>query len=455
MLNKTYEQAVSDTFPLTNTETIQKNKEQRLNVYNQMPEFFADVNGIQYGLLQMQTFPQSYYDEVRNAVSRCNHIYQRVYDLMMRGSLKDFLNLGFTEEFFDFVKVQNLSTLTLLGRYDFAVVQNETTGIPSVKVIEFNADTPLLLMEAFKVNTMMANHYNVANPNKDAAHQLAKGINDSIQSTIDFLELKSEPHIVFACSKGANVPDEYDDSLECRRSTEYLQSLCDYPSDFRFMEDLVVVEEDGYIGDTFVTRGLYTSELKQIDILYRHTYPAEFFPEDIAEDGTVVGHVLMELVVEKKVGLINPPTAFAIQSKAILGLIWGLMENKLWFTEQECEWIQQYFLPTYLGNEPFILENKAYVEKSTFGRNGDTIKIYNNLDDLYYSSIQNSYTQYEEIFQEYTQLPEVTILTDKEAKNAKYIVGAFTVLGEPSAIAFRVGNEIIDDACYYLPCGIE
>lgn len=441
-----------------NPRSVQKRKAARQEIYKKTPDFFADVNGLQYGLEQIELFPPRYFEAIQEAMAACTHIYERTYELMMLGSLKDFLNLGFTEEFFDYVKVTNLSALTFLGRFDFSV--NLLDDEVSIKVIELNADTPLLIMEAFQVNQMMCEHYNVENPNKDAQKQLSEGLFQAFQETIAHMEaihgtFNREPYVVFASSKGPDVPDEFDDSVECVTSTKFLQSLFKHPSDFYFMEDLRVIEEDGYIDGEFYERGLYSPDFKKIDVLFRETYPAEFFPEDVAEDGTIVGHVLMRLAVEGRVGLINPPSAFAIQSKAIMGLIWGLMEQNLWFTPEECEIIRRYFLPTYLGNHEFIEKEIKYVQKSTFGRNGDTIKIYNSLDDLYYSSIQNSYSQYEEIFQAYTELPTATIHTDRESKISKYIVGGFTVMGKPSAIALRVGNEIIDDECYYLPCGIS
>ena len=131
-------------------------------------------------------------------------------------------------------------------------------------------------------------------------------------------------------------------------------------------------------GKIVVERGLYDDKGEKIDVLYRQTYPIEHLIHD--EDPVTkekVGQLLMKLVEEKELAVINPPSAFLLQSKAIMALIWGLHEEQHpFYTEEEQHWIHTYFLPTYLEADWFQQQGILYVKKPAFGREGDTVEIY-------------------------------------------------------------------------------
>ena len=98
-------------------------------------------------------------------------------------------------------------------------------------------------------------------------------------------------------------------------------------------------------GKVVVGRGLYDDKGEKIDVLYRQTYPIEHLILD--EDPVSkerVGQLLMKLVKEKELAIINPPSAFLLQSKAIMALIWGLHEEEHpFYTEEEHHWIRCLF----------------------------------------------------------------------------------------------------------------
>ena len=70
-----------------------------------------------------------------------------------------------------------------------------------------------------------------------------------------------------------------------------------------------------------------------------------------------------------------------MQSKAVLALIWTLRDDSGIFSFEERESIRRYFLPTYLkSGVPF--ENKAYVAKPIYGREGGSVEIFDNFSEV-------------------------------------------------------------------------
>ena len=130
-------------------------------------------------------------------------------------------------------------------------------------------------------------------------------------------------------------------------------------SDLRYTEDGLLVEHDG--------------RLSPVDLLYR-LHPLTNFIYDIDTDGFPTGLRTLELINEKKLALINPPSSLLAQSSTTEALIWSLHEEGVFYSEEENETIAKYMLPTYLHN-PFH-GKAAYVTKPIFGREGGAVTIY-------------------------------------------------------------------------------
>ena len=100
---------------------------------------------------------------------------------------------------------------------------------------------------------------------------------------------------------------------------------------------------------------MFDEQGKKIDILYRQTFPIENLIMDVDFEGNKIGLWLLELVQVGKLAIINPPSAFLLQNKAVQAVIWGLHEeNHPFFTEKEHSWIEEYFLPTFFEPEDFL-----------------------------------------------------------------------------------------------------
>lgn len=62
----------------------------------------------------------------------------------------------------------------------------------------------------------------------------------------------------------------------------------------------------------------------------------------------------------------------------------GLAEEEAFYTNEEQQWIKEYMLPTYLEPDLFLGKG-SFVQKPSFGREGDTITI-RDKDEKYYAS---------------------------------------------------------------------
>lgn len=71
-------------------------------------------------------------------------------------------------------------------------------------------------------------------------------------------------------------------------------------------------------------------------MLYRQTFPIESLIDDVDQQGNPIGQWLLELVAQQKVALINPPSAFLLQNKAVQAIIWALYEQRHPFFTDVC-----------------------------------------------------------------------------------------------------------------------
>src|SRR5690606_2235310 len=170
--------------------------------------------------------------------------------------------------------------------------------------------------------------------------------------------------------------------------------------------------------------GLFDEDGKRIDLLYRPTFPIENLILDEDDAQNRIGLWLIELVEMNLLTILNPPSAFLLQNKAVQAIIWGLHEEKnAFFTPEEHEWIAEYFLPTYLEDTPFIEKGLRYVKKPVYGREGDTVGIYAEDGQLIKEDAQKSYTHYPKVYQQFIEQPKTTFQSEKGVQTGELLVG--------------------------------
>lgn len=404
-------------------------KIKRDHFYSGIDNFWPDLYGEEYALFDISIIDQDEVEAIRLCTNRIGRIFFKVSKLLRNVDQDTLSQLGYPDETLDFIRLNTINMESVIARLD--LIKTDST----YKCIEINSDTPTFIKELFSVNGSVATQFGLANPNDGMENQLAGAVRAAVAASAKWLE-EIEPYVVFTA---------HDDSIEDRNTVLYLQDLYSLPSKFIALDKLRIIPGNGLYDDTGC----------KIDILYRQTFPIESLIVDEDESGNKIGLWLLELVKTKKLAIINPPSSFLLQNKAVQAVIWGLHENNdLFFTKEEHDWIDEYFLPTYFEAEPFLTKQAPFVKKPIFGREGDTVEIYSPTGKLRMEEKNKNYNKVPSIFQQYIELPAVTFNSEKGKQKGHILTGSFLVNGESSALGYRVGGEITNNLSCFLPVGL-
>jgi glutathionylspermidine synthase len=405
--------------------------EKRNNFYEAIPRFWDRLYGMEYALYDCFELEAGEATDIRTATKESYAIYKKVNELVRHAPDETLLDLGFPQKALPFLRMTLLPYETVIGRFDFVKTDE------GLKILEFNSDTPTFIRELFDVNGRVCKEFKREDPNVGEDKVLGKAIRNSVFHCAQAIGVTIHPYIVFTA---------HEEDIEDRETMMYLMDAAKIKGAmFIPLEKLQIVAESG----------VYDTEGKKIDVVYRHTYPLEALLEDATDDQFPIGIEFMKLVEGKKVGMLNPASAFLMQSKAVMALIWGMYEQRhpIW-SEHELEMIGRYFLPTYLDEEPFYETGDRYVSKPAFGREGDTVFIKENGKALV-SQNTKTYDHYVKVYQKYVDLPVATIQTEVGSAKAHLLIGSFIINEKPSAFGIRAGSQITDNLSYFLPCGVK
>lgn len=400
--------------------------EKRQQFYEKVENFWPNMYGEEYALYDVATVDCSEVEKIRLASKQIGDIFFKTCKLLRNVPEKTLVEMGFPAESFPFIQLAPFPFESVIARLD--LIQTET----GFKCIEINSDTPTFIKELFSINHLVCEKFKMKDPNSGMEKMLAHTLKTSINEWAKIIR-KPKPYIVFTA---------HEENEEDRETVRYLQELAGLPS--RFVPLHLLTIEKG--------KGLYDEAGMKIDILYRQTFPIENLLLDEDEEGNNIGLWLLELVELGKVAMINPPSAFLMQNKAVQAVIWGLhLEKNPFFTKEEHKWIDDYFLPTYFEADYFLGTNLPFVKKPTFGRERDTVQVFGGDGKLMLQDSQKSYTDYIPVYQQYIELPEISFMSEKGRQTGKRLIGSFLLNGQPSAIGYRVGETITNNLSYYLP----
>ncbi|MFC0469863.1 glutathionylspermidine synthase family protein [Halalkalibacter kiskunsagensis] len=402
--------------------------------YETIQGFWDRLYGVEYALFDCLDFVKEEVSNIRRATKESYAVYKKVNEMMRYAPDESFIDLGFPKKALPFLRLSLLPYETVIGRFDF-VKTNQ-----GLKLLEFNSDTPTFIRELFDVNGLVCKEYKREDPNENEAERLGTAIRNSVYHCAQAIGVKNHPYVVFTA---------HEEDMEDRGTMMYLMEVAQIKgSTFVPLRDIQIVTDGN-------ESGVYDDKGNRIDVLYRHTYPLEALLEDVTDDQFPIGIEFMKLVEQKKVGMLNPTSAFLMQSKAVMALIWGMYEQRHpLLTEEELAVIGRYFLPTYLDEEPFLETGERYVSKPAFGREGDTVVVKQN-GKIIYSQTKSSYDHYVKVYQKYVDLPTSVVQTEHGQLEAHLLYGSFIVNEKPSAFGVRAGAKITDNLSYFLPCGVK
>lgn len=290
----------------------------------------------------------------------------------------------------------------LYGRFDLS---GGIDGLP-IKLIEFNADTATCLPETGIIQwaSLMANdlsekqQFNTLFESLVATFKKLKEINSALEPSLLFSSMSGFPEdetnvsILFEAAKeaGFQVDSEYIENVE-----------------FSKEEGVFKINENG--------------EYQNFSFWFK-LIPWEFIAWDEAE----LLEILADLVQNKKIIVLNPAYTLLFQSKGILKVLWDLYPNHPLLLETK--------------NEPIY--GKKSVKKVFFGREGANVQIISSFGTPLSNSM-GEYGNQNAIYQEYTDFAK--------DENGNYVQAGVFFSTEPSALGFRIGEEIIDNKASF--CG--
>ncbi|WP_242235217.1 glutathionylspermidine synthase family protein [Bacillus cereus group sp. BfR-BA-01316] len=402
---------------------IKKRKE----FYSNYPHFWSNLYECEYSLFHVFPITEQTMKQLQLATVRMGKIFFKTARLLRNLSNEQLLELGFPTASLPFIRLKGMYPESVISRFDFALTDDNR-----IKMLEFNSDTPTFIVECFQMNGKVCEELDYDDPNTNQERLLSSGITKAV---MEFAKGMEDPNVVFTA---------HHEHIEDWNTTMYLSQLCHVENKVMPMAELRIT------ADALVDR-----DGVPIDILYRQTYPIEDLIEDQdPETGDLVGVELLQLVKEGKLFIINPLSSFLLQPKSIQCLIWGLAEEGAFYTSEEQKWIKEYMLPTYL--EPDLFFGKSpFVQKPSFGREGDTITIRDKDTNVMIRNAHETYKSSLPIFQKYTELPVLFLETEKGIEKLSYVFGAFLIAGKASSIGIRAGEKITGNESYYLPVGIK
>jgi glutathionylspermidine synthase len=379
----------------------------------------------EFALATIYPVSELFVSSLRTATEQLGQIFAKTIQIVQKGSEELFQELGFPQETWDTLRLSVADhTPTLLGRFDFAHTPN------GLKMLEFNSDTPSKVVEAFYVNQKVCDYFGWQNPNHDQNRMLTDSF-QYIRKRYQQLGYPSE-HITFS---------SLDWHIEDAGTTKYLLQQSGLPASFVPLSKLVVQQD-----------GLYVRDLDHpIDVLFRF-HALEILASEKSKSGFPVGAQLLQLIAQKKLAVINPPSGFISQNKAIQALIWNLHEQNMFFTTDEHEIIETYMLPSYLEN--VFTGKKPYVRKPIFGRNGGAITLYEKDGTIALQDDGQAYWDQAMMYQEKVPLEEIEVESLTGPYRGWLLWGCFLVDGKASAITTRVSNRITGDSSRFLPIGL-
>ncbi|GAA3410207.1 glutathionylspermidine synthase family protein [Paenibacillus hodogayensis] len=384
--------------------------------------------GEEYALAALWTITLEQRREIAEATERLGALIVRTTDVVRQGGEELLAELGLPPETWQAVRIAVSDRLpTVIGRFDFA-----WTG-SGLKMLEFNADTPTGIVEAFHVNGRICAEYGSDDPNAGMAAHIGEAFREA-----------AEMYRRSGFRTDSTVFSSLDWHEEDAGTTRYLLSQSGLPAaTFAPLADLRVYGERLCV--------LRDGEHEPIDLLYR-LHALEKLAEDRDADGYPTGAHALRLMAQRKLAVLNPPSALIAQTKALQALIWELYEAGEFYTDEERETIRTYMLPTYLENR--FAGKEGYVTKPILGREGGGVTLYEADGTCLESDTEELYWEQPMVYQRRAELPAVTISHAGGELEARLLWGSFWIGGRASAIVARAGGRITGNMACYVPVGL-
>ena len=265
---------------------------------------------------------------------------------------------------------------SIYGRFDLAFNNGQ------IKLLEFNADTPTLLLESSAIQWFWLQDYNKELDQFNCIHDAL------LQHFITIKEKLLSSKLYFTCN---NNQEDF-------VTTKYLQDVATQAgldTDFIYIEDIGLNNEDLFIDSK-------NNLIRNIFKLYPYEW---LFDEPFGK----------YLIKNKETCYwIEPPYKAILSNKMMLKYIYELFPNS------------PYILPC-TSNKEDLVKIKNYAKKPIFSREGENVSLFANGNTI--EETQGEYGDEGFIYQEYFELPEF------DGKHP--IIGSWVIGGKAAGIGIR------------------
>lgn len=387
------------------------------------------LDGVEYGLAGIHYVTQEFRREIAFATEALGKIFAKTVYAVQTADDKLLQVLGISEEALSTAHILvEPKMVTVIGRFDFI---NTVEGL---KMIEFNSDTPTSVVEAFFVNHKACSFFGAKSINEGMELHIREAFHMILES---YKELGYATNSIVFSALGWHDED--------RDTVRYLLDQSGLLATFVALEDLRIAEDR--------LCALINEQLVPIDVWYRLHALEKLAVESDEQDQYPTGAHVLDLVAKGKLAIINPPSAFVAQSKALLSLIWNLHEVGEFYTPNEHQLIEKYMLPTYMENQ--FLNKSPYVTKPIFGREGGAVCLYEADGVIVERDKDDYYWEQPMVYQKRVEMEEVECNTENGLYRGRLLWGSFLVGGKASAISARIGERITGNLACFLPTGIK
>lgn len=294
----------------------------------------------------------------------------------------------------------------LYGRFDFA---GGIDGKP-IKLLEFNADTPTMLFESAILQWALLKQNNM--DERSQFNNIYEALMDNFKRLIT---LNDDPSSFEEYYQGwkilfSSIASNQEEVITTKL-LEHIAKEAGFHTHFAYVDEVEFNENEGIFKDG-----------------QNYEYWFKLIPwEDIAIEEGELAALLTQIMKNQKAIILNPAYTLLFQSKGIMKILWELYPNH----------------PLLLETSDKPLNNKSYVKKPIFGREGANISIVK--DGKVICENQGPY-QNNFIYQEYIKLNE---------HNEKYYQAGVFFAYEGCGLGFRKGSMILDNSSKFVGHIIE
>jgi glutathionylspermidine synthase len=368
---------------------------------------WADMEGEAYWIDQIVTMRRETYEELERASGQL----WRILDKTVRyiAGKRDLYHLigipALLWDLLDQLPIPPEGLISRYARFDFSISEDGR-----IKLLELNADTPTGYVEAAVATPWLCKLSGIESPNERMSELVAAAWAEELPDTA-------------ACvAYGSHQEDS--GTIEMLVKHSGLNVKC--------VDCLELWVDNGILKD---------SQDRTINRLFA-LYPKEWMAFD---DG---GDALAYAIETGNLHLFNSLHSIILQSKGLQAAAWGLYELGLLFDADEREAIEHYMLPTY--NKP-VFEGD-FVSKSMFGREGGSVKMFDNGGQLEVEDKEGFDTSsfFPVVYQKRTDLARI----DTVAGQFHLLTGMFVINGEPCGIIGRAGGQITGNSSHFIAVGV-